>query len=93
MFSDNGSSRDSVLLSDVYKISAEINEGGIISSSKELQTNWLLIAYLSRIGYLSLDKNKQHQYLLITKGKTYPKDYKKVNIDLELFCLLAKTSL
>lgn len=93
LFSDNGISRDSVLLSDIYKISAEINEGGIISSSKELQTNWLLIAYLSRIGYLSLDKNKQHQYLLITKGKTYPKDYKKVNIDLELFCLLSKTSL
>lgn len=50
LFSDNGSSRDSVLLSDVYKISAEIAEGGMISSSKELQTNWLLIAYLSRIG-------------------------------------------
>lgn len=93
LFSDNGSSRDSVLLSDVYKISAEITEGGMISYSKELQTNWLLIAYLSRIGYLSLDKNKQHQYLLIIKGETYPKDYKKVNIDLELFCLLSKTSL
>ena len=93
LFSDNGSSRDSVLLSDVYKISAEITEGGMISSSKELQTNWLLIAYLSRIGYLSLDKNKQHQYLLTKKDEHCPKGYKKSNIELKLFCLLEKDSL
>ena len=93
LFSDNGSSRDSVLLSDVYKISAEITEGGMISSSKELQTNWLLIAYLSRIGYLSLDKKKQHQYLLTKKDEHSPKGYKKSNIELKLFCLLEKDSL
>ena len=90
--SPNISSRDSVLLEDVYKIASIVPDGTIISSVKEIQTNWLLIAYLSRIGYISLDKGVRHQHLLIKKGENFPKGYVKTNVDLELFYLLKKSS-
>ena len=90
--SPNVSSRDSVLLEDVYKIASIVPDGTIISSVKEIQTNWLLIAYLSRIGYISLDKGRRHQHLLIKKGENFPKGYVKTNVDLELFYLLKKSS-
>ncbi|MDG2343189.1 MAG: glycosyltransferase family 39 protein [Flavobacteriales bacterium] len=91
--SQKGNSRDKVLLEDVYKISSIIPEGSVISTIKQIQTNWLLIAYLSRIGYISLDDKRQHQYLLTKKEEGCPKGYVKIGVDLELFYLLKRASL
>ncbi len=72
-------SRDGEELKDIYAISRIVPEGSVISTTSELWSDWYLVAYMSRIGYLSLDPDKEHEYFLIKKGD------KVENIELEKY--------
>lgn len=57
-------SRDKDKLHDIYIISNIIPKGTIISTSIEYCKEWELIAYLSRIGNISLEYTQLHDYYL-----------------------------
>ena len=61
-------SRNEEKLKDVYVIAKEIPEGTILTTTSELWSDWGLVAYMSRIGYLSLDCNNEHEYYLAKKN-------------------------
>lgn len=86
-------SRDEEKLKDVYAISSVIPQGTIIYTTNNIQTDWTLVAYLSRIGYLSLDCRNAHDYFLVEK-KDYIqgqfKDYDFVDLKLIKYTLLKR---
>ncbi|MGB3132819.1 MAG: hypothetical protein WBB26_14180, partial [Saprospiraceae bacterium] len=53
IFSFGNYARDKEILKDIQQLSKHIPEGSILTTSQELFTDWALIAYLSRFGYLS----------------------------------------
>jgi len=86
-------SRDGEKLADIYAISHTIPEGTVISTTKELWGDWSLVAYMSRIGNISLDRDNKHQYLLIEKntiGPDIPEEYEKTDLKLTKYVLLKK---
>ena len=85
-------SRDQEKLQDVYTITGFVPEGTIISTTKELWSDWGLVAYMSRAGYLSLDCDHQHEFFLNTKesSEAPPEGYHLVNIKLAKYQLYKK---
>ncbi|MCB0685052.1 MAG: glycosyltransferase family 39 protein [Saprospiraceae bacterium] len=87
-------SRDKDMLKDVYAISHAIPKGTIIGTSKDLAKDWALIAYMSRIGYLSLDADDEHNFYMAPKSKPmnsaiYDK-YLILDLDLKKYVILKK---
>ena len=85
-------SRDQEKLKDVYTITGFIPEGTIISTTKELWSDWGLVAYMSRAGYLSLDCDHQHEYFLTTneRSEAPPEGYHLVDVKLAKYQLYKK---
>jgi 4-amino-4-deoxy-L-arabinose transferase-like glycosyltransferase len=82
-------SRDQEKLSDVYTISNMVPRGTILSTTENLACDWNLVAYLSRVGYISLDCKHKLQYLIIEKSTTnsnFP-EYKEVKLRLKKYSL------
>ncbi|TXB66934.1 hypothetical protein FRY74_01770 [Vicingus serpentipes] len=87
-------SRDSDKLSDIYKISSIVNEGSIISCSPELYTEWGTMAYLSRIGGISITPNLENEYLIVLKSTKLPANinefYRPLDLSLTTYQLYKK---
>jgi 4-amino-4-deoxy-L-arabinose transferase-like glycosyltransferase len=83
-------SRDMEKIKDVSMISQYLNEGTIITSSKEICSDWGLIAYFSRIGYISIDCNNEHDYFLMKNGDEFPTNYRKIVIKGMCYTLLER---
>lgn len=60
-------------LHDVYIISSIVPEGTIISVPKTFSRDIELLAYLGRIGYISIDCNSKQEFFL-TDNKQFEKD-------------------
>lgn len=84
LFSFGKYSRDSVLIRDVTAISKSIPRGSIISADQKMMREWSLIAYLSRIGYISLSSDIASDYILVEdEGDiVVPFGYSLMNVDL-----------
>jgi hypothetical protein len=84
-------SRDTEKLTDIYAISQVVPEGTIISTSKNLCSDWSLVAYMSRIGYLSLDYENKHQYYLAENDSMIDnqvlENYKEMDLKLNKYVL------
>lgn len=85
-------SRDEDKLGDVYKIAEILPEGTILKTTDELWLDWSLVAYMSRVGYISLDQESDRKYLLLKSRDlgNIPDGYKLVNADLLLYTLYQK---
>ena len=86
-------SRDSQKLGDVYRISGRLPKGAVIATSTGLAEDWSLNAYLSRVGYISLDCCHPHRYYLIEKDSNAligDTAYSVVDLHLENYILLEK---
>jgi len=85
-------SRDEEKLKDIYTISNYIPEGEIISITKDLYSDWSLVAYMSRVGYLSLDCDNKHEYFLMEKNSITipPIDYSQIDLKLNLYIILKR---
>ena len=86
-------SRDEETIKDIYKISKHIPKGTVISTTEDLWSDWGLVAYMSRIGSLSLDCDNKHEYFLLRKEAVLvsPNGYDSVNLKLENYVLLKRT--
>jgi len=86
--------RDENKLNDIYIISQNIPEGTVIYTTMEIWKDWGFVAYMSRIGYLSLDCDKEHDYFLIEKNdKIQPalmEKYTKMDLPLKQYVILKK---
>jgi Dolichyl-phosphate-mannose-protein mannosyltransferase len=82
-------SRDRDKLSDVYTISSSVPRGTILSTTENLAYDWNLVAYLSRVGYISLDCKNKLQYLLIEKNTSSLnlQGYKEIKLRLKKYSL------
>ena len=80
-------SRDKEILIDVKRITQHIPTGSILSTSQDLCTDWALIAYLSRFGYLSLDCSNEHKFLLLDRNsnKNISDKFKPLDLKLSRF--------
>jgi len=87
-------SRDEKKLKDIYLISQNIPSGTIIYTTPEIWQDWSFVAYMCRIGYFSLDIDKEHDYFLINKNDKIELSlmgkYNKMNIDLDNYIILKK---
>lgn len=86
-------SRDEEILKDVYRLSASVPEGSVLSAEEALCSEWGLISYLSRIHSISLDCTNQREYFLIRKETEMPPEwrgYQKVKLNLEGYELNSK---
>jgi 4-amino-4-deoxy-L-arabinose transferase-like glycosyltransferase len=87
-------SRDKEKLTDVYAISTIIPEGTVISTTRDLWSDWSLVAYMCRIGYLSLDCDNEHDYYLLERNSNMDKhvleNYEIVNMNLTRYEMLRK---
>ena len=87
-------SRDSDKLSDIYKISSIVNDDSIISCSPELYTEWGTMAYLARVGGISITPNLENEYLIVLKDNVLPlgveKNYTPLSLDLTTYQLYKK---
>lgn len=86
-------SRDEEKLTDIYAISRTIPEGTVISTTKNLWGDWSLVAYMSRIGNLSLDCDGKHEYLLMENNNIEPGilgEYEKMDLKLTKYVILKK---
>ena len=87
-------SRDEAVLKDIYIISTYIPQGTIIGTTKDLWSDWTLVAYLSRVGYISLDCDNEHEYFLIDKnlGNAVPTHYKPIDLNLTNYTILRRST-
>ncbi len=85
-------SRDTDKIKDVSLISNLLEEGTIISCTKETWSNWGLVAYFSRIGYISLDCDNEHDYFLIKNGDELPINFRQVELKGTNYTLLKKST-
>jgi hypothetical protein len=87
-------SRDREVLSVVDAISKTVPEGATLTTTDDLSVDWVLVAYMSRIGYLSLDSKNQHDYYLLKKDgsieNVLPEGYEMTEIKLKNYVLLKK---
>ncbi len=56
------------LIADAYAISIVIPQGSVIAANTDVAQDWRLVAYLARIGYLSIDDKNTHEYFLKRKS-------------------------
>lgn len=77
---------------DVSLISSLLDEGTIISCAKETWSNWGLVAYFIRIGYISLDCDNEHDYFLIKNGDELPIKFRQVELKGTKYTLLKKST-
>lgn len=85
-------SRDMDNIRDVSLISSLLDEGTIISCAKETWSNWGLVAYFIRIGYISLDCDNEHDYFLIKNGDELPIKFRQVELKGTKYTLLKKST-
>lgn len=85
-------SRDMDNIKDINLISNLLEEGTIISCTKETWSNWGLVAYFTRIGYISLDCNKKYDYFLIKNGDKFPIKFRQVELKGTNYTLLKRST-
>jgi 4-amino-4-deoxy-L-arabinose transferase-like glycosyltransferase len=84
-------SRDKDKLNDVYLLCRYLPEGTILKTKSMLWSDWELVAYLSRIGYLSLDCDNDHEFLLIEKNdRELIEQYNNIDLGLNKYKLMRK---
>tara|TARA_B100001287_G_scaffold276817_1_gene289716 strand:- start:3130 stop:4539 length:1410 start_codon:yes stop_codon:yes gene_type:complete len=86
-------SRDEDKLRDIYTISNFIPKGTVISTTENLWNDWSLHAYMSRIGFLSLDCDEKNEYFLIEKGikdNIQLKGFQDINLKLNQYIILKR---
>jgi hypothetical protein len=84
-------SRDKEKLLDIYIISEVVPKRTILNTTKEIWYDWTFLAYMSRIGYLSLDYNHDHEYLILEKKDMTLnsfKEYEVIDLPLKKYVLL-----
>jgi 4-amino-4-deoxy-L-arabinose transferase-like glycosyltransferase len=83
------------LIADSYKLSQIIPAKSIISATNDVNEDWRLIAYLSRIGYLSLENKIGNDYFLARKSEEINAnlliDYTEMTLDLNGYKIFRKT--
>lgn len=83
-------SRDSEMLSDVYKIGKTVPQKSILNSDKKLFEKWNLQFYLYRYFLISIDPTYNiHQYYLGVKESSHPDTavYKKILLQTQCYDL------
>jgi 4-amino-4-deoxy-L-arabinose transferase-like glycosyltransferase len=84
-------SRDEEKLKDIYAVSMAIPDGTIIGTTKDLCKDWSLVAYMSRIGNLSLDCDSARDYYLINKKNIaeirFLEKYDKLDLNLKKYTI------
>lgn len=93
LFSFGRFSRDELLLKDIYQMKEHISKGEIIST-ENLCTNWIVVAYMCRVNYYSLDCETEHSYFIALKNDIVPErintQYEKSDLSLTYFQLYRK---
>jgi len=70
----NDYSRDQSIIEDVKSITENIPPYTILACQNDLMEDWTAIAYFSRIGFISLDKNpSKHSYYIHDKNSSSSK--------------------
>jgi 4-amino-4-deoxy-L-arabinose transferase-like glycosyltransferase len=83
MFFSQIKEKDAVLISDCKKLDAYFPDRTIVTADTELANNWKVIAYLSRIGVITISDKLESEYILVRKG-TFRDNKVDSTIDLEL---------
>lgn len=87
-------SRDEEQIKDVHAITDIIPAGTIISTTKETWANWALVAYLNRLGNISLDCDHEGEYYLIEKENPIKDQlndrYEILDLDLKKYIVLKR---
>jgi hypothetical protein len=78
-------------MSDAFLISETVPRGSLISTHPKIFSDWAMVAYTSRLGYVSFDKEKIQTFLLLEKQET-PDSlnkslYNKLDLGLTLYDL------
>jgi hypothetical protein len=76
--------RDREKLEDVHQLSSYLLKGTIIGSTKNLWTDYKFVAYMSRIGYLSLDFKEERDYYILSKDEDQSAEFYHLYKDTEL---------
>lgn len=87
-------SRDKEKLMDIYAISNVVPEGTVIGTTRELWSDWSLVAYMCRVGYVSLDSDNEHNYYLLERNSNMNKhvsgNYEIVGMNLTRYVMLKR---
>lgn len=82
--------RDEGQIRDIKVICAQLNTGNILQAAPKFCSDWLLIAYLGRLGNIGLDCNSSHDFCLLLKGEQAPLGYIKSPVVLNQYELWQK---
>ena len=81
--------RDQGLIEDIQKI-GKVVELDEMTMQQDIEPKWALAGYFMRYEKISLEETNQLTYYVGRKGVDQPKDYKKVDLDLEELILFKK---
>jgi 4-amino-4-deoxy-L-arabinose transferase-like glycosyltransferase len=86
--------RDSQKLEAAYTLAEQFPAGAVFTAEREVWSDWELTAYLSRVGRLSLDCDKQHAYFLADRRShtAIPEGYVPAGVVLEGYLLFRKVN-
>jgi hypothetical protein len=87
-------SRDESKLKDVYAIAEAVPEGTTFGTPRNTWADFVLVAYMNRIGNFSLDCDHECEFYLIEKesdiGKQLGEKYSVIDLKLEKYIILRK---
>lgn len=89
VFNFGSYARDKNKIEDVLLFSKSLEPGSMVACRQEMMSEWGLIAYLTRIGYISLDSGNEHAYFLIKNGTPPPENYTQIAIEGKMYSLLS----
>lgn len=87
----NTNQRDKIKIADIDKVIELINDEPIISISEDLYYDWPLHGYFMRFAKISLDKDSERKYKLISLENQKTMNYKTIK-KLDNYILLEKIS-
>lgn len=77
--------RDESKIRDTKVLCKQVGKHTIIGIPQHFSNDWLLIAYLSRFGNVSLDSRAPHDFWLMEKGGTLPEGFEKLETEMAAY--------